>query len=43
MESPLWTIKDELLRFRGDSRMGLVGFGFGSDGSGQFDFLEKIG
>jgi hypothetical protein len=29
--------------FRGGNRLGRVGFGFGSDGSGQFDFLEEIG
>jgi hypothetical protein len=27
---------------RGGNRAGRVGFGFGSDGSGQFDFLEEI-
>jgi hypothetical protein len=28
---------------RGGNRADRVGFGFGSDGSGQFDFLEEIG
>jgi hypothetical protein len=28
---------------RGGNRAGQVGFGFGLDGSGQFDFLEEIG
>jgi hypothetical protein len=27
---------------RGGNRAGRVGFGFGLDGSGQFDFLEEI-
>jgi hypothetical protein len=30
------------MRNRGGNRAGRVGFGFGSDGSGQFDFLKEI-
>jgi hypothetical protein len=32
-----------LHHYRGGNQTGQVGFGFGSDGSGQFDFLEEIG
>jgi hypothetical protein len=36
---------ESLIIIRGGNRAGRVGFefGFGSDGSGQFDFLEEIG
>jgi hypothetical protein len=38
----LYITKIIILRIRGGNRAGRVGFRFGSDGSGQFDFLEEI-
>jgi hypothetical protein len=36
----IWKV---IARARGGNRADRVGFGFGSGGSGQFDFLEEIG
>jgi hypothetical protein len=40
---PMKTSVCDCLVGRGGNRTGWVRFGFGSDGSGQFDFLEEIG
>jgi hypothetical protein len=36
-------LKEKIPITRGGNRVGRFGFGFGSDGSGQFDFLIEIG